>query len=201
MKQSFLIKIILSVVMIFVWHPLEALLADDDHDEARHRKHHHERHHGGDDHQDSRETNSRFKVVDNQTYLDMCAACHFAYQPELLPSASWTELINSIPSHFGEDVDIDSESKTIVAKYLQENSAEKSSAKPAVKILKSLKGKTPSRITEVPYIQKKHHKLSAKVLSRDAIGGSLSNCAACHRSAEKGIYEEDDVSIPKQDKT
>ena len=95
----------------------------------------------------------------------------FAYQPELLPSASWTELVNSIPDHFGEDLELDSETKIIVAKYLQENSAEKSSAKLAIKILKSLKGKTPSRITEVLYIQKKHHEVSAKVLNREAIGG------------------------------
>ena len=52
------------------------------------------------------------------------------------------------------------------------------------------------RITGIPYIREKHHEIPMNVLKRESIG-SLSNCIACHTTAEKGIYEEDNVIIPK----
>jgi len=52
------------------------------------------------------------------------------------------------------------------------------------------------RITDTPYIREKHHELDPEVLKRKSIG-SLSNCIACHTTAEKGIYEDDNVKIPQ----
>jgi len=86
--------------------------------------------------------------------------------------------------------------KKIIAEYLKANAAEHSSAKRAVKIMRSLGNRTPLRITQIPYIQQKHHEVSPKVLERDSIG-SLSNCSACHTTAKKGIYEDDYVEIPR----
>lgn len=62
--------------------------------------------------------------------------------------------------------------------------------------MSSLGGATPLRITEVPYILKKHHKISPDVLRRPSIQ-TLSNCAACHRTAANGVYDDDSVAIPK----
>ncbi|WP_459915644.1 hypothetical protein [Desulfocicer niacini] len=47
-----------------------------------------------------------------------------------------------------------------------------------------------------PYIIKKHHEISQKVLNRASIG-SLSNCIACHTIAENGNYDDDNMNIPK----
>ncbi len=52
------------------------------------------------------------------------------------------------------------------------------------------------RITDTPYIREKHHEIKPEVFKRESVGSS-SNCIACHTTAEEGIYEEDNVKIPK----
>ena len=155
---------------------------DEDDDDRKHSKHHSERY---------------LNPVDNAVYKESCGACHFPYQPGLLPSSSWEKILSGLDDHFGEALELDPESKSIIAEYLKANAAEHSSAKRAVKIMRSLGSRAPLRITEIPYIQEKHHEVSASVLKRKSIG-SLSNCSACHTTAEKGIYDDDNVVIPRQ---
>jgi hypothetical protein len=40
------------------------------------------------------------KPVSNSTYTDQCSACHFAYQPELLPADSWRKILADTDDHF-----------------------------------------------------------------------------------------------------
>ena len=134
--------------------------------------------------------------VSNQTYIDECGACHFAYQPGLLPSGSWDQILAGLEDHFGETVDLDKEPKKAINEYLKTNSAEYSRNELSVKIMRCLGSSTPLRITDIPYIQTKHRKISQVVLQRESIN-SLSNCSACHTTAEKGIYEDDYVKIPQ----
>lgn len=146
---------------------------------------------------DSKHYGKRYLTpVNNPTYKEECGGCHFAYQPELLPSGSWDKILAGLEDHFGEFIELDPDSKKIMAEYLKANAADHSSAKRAVKIMRSLGNRTPLKITQIPYIQQKHHEVSPKVLARDSIG-SLSNCSACHTTAEKGIYEDDYVEIPR----
>jgi Dihaem cytochrome c len=128
--------------------------------------------------------------------MENCGDCHFAYQPGLLPSGSWDKILSNLADHFGEDIDVDHESKTIIAKYLKTNAADYSPAKLSAKIIKSIGNQTPLRITQISYIQRKHHELQPSVFKRKSIG-SLSNCLAYHTTAEKGIYDDDSVTIPK----
>jgi hypothetical protein len=139
---------------------------------------------------------SYLKPVNNPTYETTCGECHFIYQPELLPSASWNKILDQLDDHFGEELEINPESKKAISGYLIANSAEKSSAKIAVKIMESIGNQTPQRITKIPYIQKNHHELSQNVIKRESIG-SLSNCLVCHTTAESGVYDDDNVKIPK----
>ena len=132
----------------------------------------------------------------NPTYSEECGACHFLYQPALLPSGSWNKILAGLDDHFGESVVLDSDSKKIIGEYLKVNAAERSTAKCAVRIMRSVGEKTPLRITEIPYIKEKHHEIPIEVLKRESIG-SLSNCSACHKTAEKGIYDDDSVGIPR----
>ena len=53
--------------------------------------------------------------VDNTTYRETCGACHFVYQPELLPSASWEKILAQLYDHFGEAIELDPESIRIIA--------------------------------------------------------------------------------------
>ena len=134
--------------------------------------------------------------VNNEIFKQECGACHFAYQPGLLPSRSWEGILNALPSHFGEEVSLGQEKLKIIGEYLQTNAAENSSAKRSRKIMRSLNGNTPLRITEIPYIKEKHHELNAGIFSRQPIG-SFSNCIACHTKAGQGNYDDDYVKIPK----
>jgi len=158
-------------------------LADDDDDDDHHNA-------------SKKYTKKYITPVNNPTYEEECGACHFSYQPELLPSGSWKKIMAGLTDHFGEEIESDTESINVISRYLISNSAEKSSAKRAVKIVRSLGGRTPIRISEIPYIIEKHDEVDPKIFNRESIG-SLANCTACHTTAEKGIYDDDDVKIPK----
>lgn len=185
---------ILVMVFLLTFGPFYDICADDDHHKKNHgdEKGFHKDGYANDDN----DHETYLKPVANQTYKETCGACHFAYQPGLLPSGSWVRILNNPEDHFGETLDIDAKSKKTIGKYLTDNAAEHSSAKRAVKIMKSLRGQTPSRITEIPYIRHKHQDIPPEVFSRKSVG-SLSNCSACHRTADQGIYEDDNVVIPK----
>jgi hypothetical protein len=138
----------------------------------------------------------KLQPVTNPAYKETCGGCHFAYQPGLLPSASWGKLLGNLDDHFGQTLDVDSETLATLTEYLRGNGADKSSSRQAAKIMKSLGGGVPIRITDVPYIRDQHHEISSDVFSRKSIG-SLSNCSACHRTAENDVYDDDFVEIPK----
>jgi hypothetical protein len=64
--------------------------------------------------------------VKNALYLEECGACHFAYQPGLLPSRSWKKMLSQqeAKNHFEEDITFDD--KTVEAQlmhYLTSNAA------------------------------------------------------------------------------
>jgi hypothetical protein len=164
---------------------------DDDHNRGKKRRRYQKR-----DRNDSKHYGKHYLTpVNNPTYIEECGGCHFAYQPELLPSGSWKKIMAGLDDHFEDEIEIDTESINVISEYLISNSAEKSSAKRAVKIVRCLRGRTPIRISEIPYIIEKHDEIDPKIYNRESIG-SLANCTACHITAEKGIYDDDNVVIP-----
>ena len=201
-KTKFII--FLAFALIIFNGTLSLAVADDDHkekkwyqkildhddDKDKHRKRKRE-HHRDDDHDQN-----YLRRVNNPTYEEECGACHFVYQPELLPSASWIRILANIDDHFGEMIELDDDSRKTIEDYLKSNSAEYSTAKRAVKIMRSLRNQVPLRITDIPYIVEKHHEISPNILKLESIG-SLSNCSACHTTAKDGIYEDDNVIMPK----
>jgi hypothetical protein len=162
---------------------------DDDHNYPQRKRN--RKRHGDNDHD-----GSYLKPVNNATYEAECGQCHFLYQPELLPSTSWMKILDQLGDHFGEKIELDPDSKYMISDYLKANGAENSSSKRAGKIMRSLGNHVPIRITDTPYIREKHHELNPEVFKRESIG-SLSNCIACHTTAERGIYEDDNVKIPR----
>jgi hypothetical protein len=134
--------------------------------------------------------------VVNETYKENCSGCHFAYPPDLLPASSWKDIVTRLGNHFGESLTLDDASRQEIGKYLKENAADRSGSKKAGKILRSLGGQSPSRITEIPYIVKEHREIAPEVFKRRSIG-SLSNCIACHKVADQGQFDDDQVTIPQ----
>ncbi len=64
----------------------------------------------------------------------------------------------------------------------------------AGKIMRCLGSITPLRITDIPYIRKKHHEIPPQTLKRPSVR-SLSNCIVCHRTAENDVYDEHQIKI------
>jgi hypothetical protein len=186
LKKGSFFALIAATLAISVF---DGSIASGDKDDQGHRNRYRERH------RDGRQGTSYMKPVTNPTYKDSCGACHFAYQPELLPSASWKRILEGLDDHFGQSFNLDEVTKNDISSYLGLNSSEHSKSKVAVKFMKSLRSQVPMRITEIPYIKDKHHRIPADTLIRDSIG-SVSNCVACHRKAEEGIYDDDYVAIP-----
>jgi len=186
--------ILVIISLLFTLGLVSDAFADDDHYPKRHR-YRLGFQNNEDDHDDD-DSDGHLKPVTNQVYTETCGECHFAYQPELLPSASWLKILNQLDDHFGEEIEADLDTIETISAYLKSNAAENSSAKRSKKIMRSLGNRVPIRIVDIPYIRKKHHELDPAVFKRKAIG-SLSNCAACHTTAMKGIYDDDDVKIPE----
>ncbi len=46
-------------------------------------------------------------IAENASYEKECGACHYAFNPSLLPAASWAGLMTSLREHFGEDASLD----------------------------------------------------------------------------------------------
>lgn len=137
------------------------------------------------------------KPVTNETYKNECSACHFAYQPGLLPSKSWEKIMNNLENHFNTDATLDNADFKIIKDYLNENSAEKAMEyKRSRKIVNSIaNGDIPESISKTPYMIRKHNEIRPSLIKQDDVKG-LFNCIACHTTADKGIYGERDINIP-----
>lgn len=134
--------------------------------------------------------------VTNRLYAEECGACHFAYQPGLLPSASWSKMMAGLDDHFGDNAELEPAVQDELTSYLVNNAADRAGARLSVKIARSVGNTAPLRITEVPYIRQDHRELPDRLVKGNPKVGSLSNCQACHTTAEKGIYEEHGINIP-----
>lgn len=137
------------------------------------------------------------KPVDNKIYKLECSACHFAYQPGLLPASSWNKMMNNLENHFNTDASLAKEDFKIIKEYLNKNSAEKAMEyKRSSRIVNSIRsGDVPESISKTPYMIRKHNELRPAMLSQKEVRG-LFNCVACHTTAQRGIYSERDIKIP-----
>lgn len=120
----------------------------------------------------------------NSTWKSECGVCHLAYPPQLLPARSWRALMSGLDSHFGADASLDPATAAEIAAFLERHAG------------RDRDGTTPLRITETPWFQCKHRRISDAVWARTAIK-SRTNCSACHAGAERGDYDDDAVRIPR----
>lgn len=135
--------------------------------------------------------------VKNELYQSECGSCHFAYQPGLLPAASWVKVLGGLADHFGENAELFDDTRKGLTTYLVSNAANNVEGyRRSSKIIRSLRGESPLRITETPYIRNKHDKIPARVISSNKDIHSLANCAACHQRADTGSYTDSEINIP-----
>ncbi len=139
------------------------------------------------------------KPMNNDLYNDSCGECHYAYQAGLLPKRSWEKMMlpEQLEDHFGENAELDEEDRIMIRDLLVANAADTSIYKRSSKIVRSLPDdKVELRITEVPYIKRKHKGLPDKYVKNNPKVKSLINCNACHRAIDKGIFDDDTILIP-----
>jgi hypothetical protein len=139
------------------------------------------------------------KQVNMPLYQESCGECHFAYQPGLLPERSWKKIMlpESLEDHFGENAELPEKDRLAVLNFLVKYAAEHSLYKRSIKIVRSLKAdEVTLKISEVPYIKRKHSKIPARMISGNKGVRLLSNCNACHTKAAEGSYDDDTVYIP-----
>ncbi|GAB6052682.1 diheme cytochrome c [Magnetospira thiophila] len=119
-----------------------------------------------------------------------CGACHMAFQPGFLPARSWTALMADLGNHFGEDAKLPDATARDIESYLVANAAKTSLWGDGM--LRGVRDQdTPLRITELPKWVREHQKeVPASAWQRKEVG-SKANCIACHRAADRGVYEDD----------
>jgi len=114
--------------------------------------------------------------------LEECGACHLAFQPAFLPKASWKKMMNDLENHFGEDASLDNDSAKAIEAYLVANS----------RTGKNVNANNPPlRITELRWFKHEHSEREAKNMMKKLKVKSFVECAACHRGADKGLYDDD----------
>lgn len=108
-----------------------------------------------------------------------CGECHLAFQPALLPAESWRRMMANLSDHFGDNATLPPDKAKAIEAYLVANARNgwRDSAAAA-------------RITETRWFVHEHRKIPERVWTRPDIL-TLSNCAACHKGAEQGLYDDD----------
>jgi hypothetical protein len=109
------------------------------------------------------------RVPDHPVYAAECGSCHVAYPPQLLSAPSWRRLMAGLDQHFGSDASLEPALSKEIGQFLADYAGRR--------------GGTELRITETRWFLKEHRK-------EIPAGKNPADCAACHRGAEKGIYED-----------
>jgi len=137
-------------------------------------------------------------LADDPTWREECGSCHLAFHPSLLPARSWQKLIAEQDKHFGDDLALDDPTRAALLAFAASNAAEQHATEAAFKINRSVKPEdTPLRITQTPYWIKKHQDIAASDWLLPQVKSKI-NCAACHRDAEAGTFEDAAMRIPRQ---
>lgn len=139
-----------------------------------------------------RDNDRRGAVTMNAAYVEECGGCHMAYPAMLLPQQSWRSIMAGLEDHFGENAELDDATHGEIEDYLVRESGRVSYRK----LFRNLAGEAPLRITELPYFVHEHDEIPARLIAGNDRVKSLSQCSACHRDAERGRFDEDDVVIP-----
>jgi hypothetical protein len=133
----------------------------------------------------------------HKAWQQECASCHLAYAPSFLPQASWRKIMGGLDQHFGDNASLDPATQADILKFLEAHAADSGSSRMGSRVMQGMDPKNPPlRITETRWFVKKHDEVPRAAWSRKSVG-SAANCAACHRQAEQGVFDDDSVRIPK----
>lgn len=131
-----------------------------------------------------------YPPVADKTVAEECGSCHLAYPPALLPARSWQKIMAGLENHFGDDASVTPEVARHIEAYLTANAADRGGQAYTGKLLRGVDGgQTPLRITELPRWVREHREVPAADWRSPEVR-SKANCAACHRDAARGFFED-----------
>jgi diheme cytochrome c len=130
------------------------------------------------------DADGRLAVPANGVWKTECGACHLPYPPSLLPARSWQAIMGRLDQHFGADASLDPKTVAELTSFLERYAGPD-------------RGVTPTnRITDTAWFRRKHREVPVAVWKHADVK-STANCAACHRGAERGDYDEHGVRLPR----
>ena len=129
-----------------------------------------------------------------QAYVEECGSCHMAYPAGLLPPQSWIKVMKGLEDHFGENAELDAQTADALTRYLVWASAPREGQ--YRRMFRNLDREAPLRITELPYFRHEHNEIPSRFIKGNDKVGSLSQCDSCHRGAQRGWFDEDNVVMP-----
>jgi hypothetical protein len=105
--------------------------------------------------------------------------------------------MGNLAEHFGDNAEVDAQTNAHLLALLEAHAADSGYSRLGAKVMRRARsGEAPLRITETAWFVGKHDEVPAATWKRAAVG-SPANCAACHREADRGIFDEHSVRIPK----
>lgn len=127
-------------------------------------------------------------------WQEECGSCHLGYHPSLLPARSWEKLMAGQATHFGEDLGLGPAEISTLLVYARAHAAEAHATEAAWKVDRSLAAAdAPLRISETSYWVRKHREIRTW---NTAMVHGKSDCAACHRDAATGLFEDQAIHRP-----
>jgi hypothetical protein len=130
---------------------------------------------------------NRMPVERLPIYQSECASCHLAYPPGFLPAQSWSSIMSGLTKHYGTDASVEPKDAAEISAWLKRYAGS----------YKRVKEAPPeNRITQSYWFQNKHRKIGAEDFAKPSVK-SAANCNVCHRHAEQGNFDDDDVRIPR----
>jgi hypothetical protein len=124
-------------------------------------------------------------------YIEECGACHLAYPPGLLPTASGRGIMAGLEDHFGENAELDEESAAHISSYLEREALRSGEPTTMSKMLRNLPAEPPLRITEFPAFLSAHQEIAEQLDMETFPLGFLSPCADCHRQAADALFDKE----------
>lgn len=120
-----------------------------------------------------------------------CGSCHMLFPPQFLPQRSWRKLVNTLEDHFGENASLGEPQRQAMLDILLAYAADgPKGGREGRRFAQSIAARqVPLRITETPRWVKEHREVRASRWTSPEVK-SKSNCLACHKGAEQGIYED-----------
>lgn len=129
-------------------------------------------------------------------YKSECSACHIAYPTQFLSTQSWDAVLKNLSDHFGDNAELTPEDTAAVKLFLDNNNYDQSRIKRRYGNRFDSNG-TPLRISETRIFRAIHHEIPARYVTQNPKVKSYANCSACHRGADHGNFDEDEVRVPR----